>query len=217
MTDGRGPVVGDIVGGRYRLDAEIGAGGMAVVYRATDLKLDRVVAVKVFRSEVAAAVDPQRTTREGRLLAGMQHPAVVSALDASSGDGDVTYLVMELVEGDDLKTLLKRGPLDPDLARRVLIDVTGALALLHGRGVVHRDVKPANILVVRDTERHRTGITAKLTDFGIAQAVDGTRITATDTILGTAAYLSPEQVRGEPVGPATDVYSAGLVLIECLT
>ncbi len=217
MTDGPGSSAGDVVGGRYRLEAELGRGGMAVVWRATDLKLDRTVAVKVFRREVAEAVDPQRTARETHLLAGMRHPAVVGALDASSGDADVTYLVMELVEGDDLKTLLAAGALDPDLTRRVLADVADALALLHSRGVVHRDVKPANILVVREPERRATGITAKLTDFGIAQAVDGTRITSSDLILGTAAYLSPEQVRGEPVGPPSDVYAVGLVLAECLT
>ena len=217
MTDGPGSSAGDVVGGRYRLEAELGRGGMAVVWRATDLKLDRTVAVKVFRRELAEAVDPQRTARETHLLAGVQHPAVVGALDASSGDADVTYLVMELVEGDDLKTLLRGGALDPDLARRVMADVADALALLHSRGVVHRDVKPANILVVREPERRATGITAKLTDFGIAQAVDGTRITSSDMILGTAAYLSPEQVRGEPVGPASDVYAAGLVLAECLS
>ena len=124
---------------------------------------------------------------------------------------------MELVEGADLKTLLMRGSLDVDLTRRVLADVAGALAVLHSRGVVHRDVKPANILVVDERERHRTGITAKLTDFGIAQAVDGARITSSDLILGTAAYLSPEQVRGEQIGPASDVYAAGLVLAECLS
>ena len=206
-----------MVGGRYRLEAELGRGGMAVVWRATDLKLDRTVAVKVFRREIAEAVDPQRTARETHLLAGIRHPAVVGALDASSGDADVTYLVMELVEGDDLKTLLASGALDPDLTRRVVADVADALALLHSRGVVHRDVKPANILVVREPERRATGITAKLTDFGIAQAVDGTRITSSDMILGTAAYLSPEQVRGEPVGAASDVYAVGLVLAECLT
>jgi len=217
MTDGPGSSAGDVVGGRYRLEAELGRGGMAVVWRATDLKLDRTVAVKVFRREIAEAVDPQRTARETHLLAGMRHPAVVGALDASSGDADVTYLVMELVEGDDLKTLLRAGALDPDLTRRILADVADALALLHSRGVVHRDVKPANILVVRESERRATGITAKLTDFGIAQAVDGTRITSSDMILGTAAYLSPEQVRGESVGPPSDVYAAGLVLAECIT
>jgi serine/threonine protein kinase len=190
---------------------------MAVVWRATDLKLDRAVAVKVFRSELAEAIDPQRTARETHLLAGVDHPAVVGALDASTGDAPVTYLVMELVEGSDLKTLLTSGALDVDRTRRILADVAGALAVLHSRGVVHRDVKPANILVVDERERHRTGITAKLTDFGIAQAVDGTRITSSDLILGTAAYLSPEQVRGEAIGPASDVYSAGLVLAECLS
>ncbi|MGN6741698.1 MAG: serine/threonine-protein kinase, partial [Amnibacterium sp.] len=217
MTDGLGSAPGDVVGGRYRLDSVLGQGGMSVVWRATDLKLDRAVAVKVFRAEVAEAIDPQRTARESHLLAGVHHPAVVGAHDASPAGAPVTFLVMELVEGADLRTLLTRGALDVDLTRRVIADVADALALLHGRGVVHRDVKPANILVVDEHERDRTGITAKLTDLGIAQAVDGTRITSSDMILGTAAYLSPEQVRGDAVGAASDVYAAGLVLLECLT
>ncbi|MDQ1530175.1 MAG: eukaryotic-like serine/threonine-protein kinase, partial [Microbacteriaceae bacterium] len=211
------PEPGDLIGERYRLLSPLGSGGMAEVFRAHDERLDRDVAVKVFRADLADAVDPQRTTRETHLLAGMSHPTVVAVLDASDDTTALPYLVMELVEGRDLGGMLADGALPPDFARRIVADVADALRLLHSRSVVHRDVKPANILVLGDAETDRTGVTAKLTDFGIARMVDGTRLTTSDSILGTAAYLSPEQVRGGGVGPASDVYSLALVLIECLS
>ncbi|MGN6743171.1 MAG: serine/threonine-protein kinase [Amnibacterium sp.] len=215
------PVPGDVLGGRYEILGEIGRGGMATVYKGRDLRLSRKVAVKVFRGGFADAVDPRRTTQEMQLLAGVNHPAIVSVLDASNGDGRFgTYLVMELVAGDDLGALLRRarGPLSADFARRIVADVASALELLHGQGVVHRDVKPGNILVGADAARSgHSGVTAKLTDFGIARMVDGAALTAPDSILGTAAYLSPEQVRGARLRPASDVYSLGLVLLEALT
>ncbi|HET6824511.1 MAG TPA: protein kinase [Amnibacterium sp.] len=215
------PAPGDVLGGRYEILEELGRGGMATVYKGRDLRLSRKVAVKVFRGGFADAVDPRRTGQEMRLLAGVNHPAIVSVLDASNGDGRFgTYLVMELVVGDDLGALLKRarGPLSADFARRIVADVASALELLHGQGVVHRDVKPGNILVSSGAGQNGlSGVTAKLTDFGIAQMVDGAALTAPDSILGTAAYLSPEQVRGTRIRPASDVYSLGLVLLEALT
>ncbi len=215
------PAPGDVLGGRYEILEELGRGGMATVYKGRDLRLSRKVAVKVFRGGFADAVDPRRTGQEMRLLAGVDHPAIVSVLDASNGDGRFgTYLVMELVVGDDLGALLKRarGPLSADFARRIVADVASALELLHGQGVVHRDVKPGNILVCSGAGQNGlSGVTAKLTDFGIAQMVDGAALTAPDSILGTAAYLSPEQVRGTRIRPASDVYSLGLVLLEALT
>ncbi|MCU1474017.1 serine/threonine-protein kinase [Amnibacterium sp.] len=215
------PAPGDVLGGRYEILEELGRGGMATVYKGRDLRLSRKVAVKVFRGGFADAMDPRRTAQEMRLLAGVDHPSIVSVLDASNDDGRFgTYLVMELVVGDDLGALLKRarGPLSADFARRIVADVASALELLHSKGVVHRDVKPGNILVSAGAGQHgMSGVTAKLTDFGIAQMVDGAALTAPDSILGTAAYLSPEQVRGTRLRPASDIYSLGLVLLESLT
>jgi serine/threonine protein kinase len=216
----REATTGDVLGGRYELQAELGRGGMATVFSGMDLRLQRRVAIKVFRGGFSEAVDPQRTTQEMRLLAAVNHPSVVSVLDASNGDGVFgAFLVMELVVGDDLGRLLHRarGALSADFARRIVADVAGALATLHAQGVVHRDVKPANILVPTSASTSSSGVAAKLTDFGIAQLVDGARLTAPDSILGTAAYLSPEQVRGAPPRPASDIYSLGLVLLEALT
>ena len=216
----REPTAGDVLGGRYEIVCELGRGGMATVFKGRDLRLQRPVAVKVFRGGFAEAVDPQRTTQEMRLLAAVNHPSVVAVLDASNGDGVFgAFLVMELVVGDDLGLLLHRarGPLSADFARRIVADVASALDTLHAQGVVHRDVKPANILVPTTATSSPTTVAAKLTDFGIAQLVDGARLTAPDSILGTAAYLSPEQVRGAPPRPTSDVYSLGLVLLEALT
>ena len=215
----RDPGPGDVLAGRYEIRAELGRGGMATVYRGLDRRLQRPVAIKVFRGGFAEAVDPQRTTQEMRLLAAVNHPSVVAVLDASNGDGVFgAFLVMELVVGADLGALLHRarGPLAADFARRIVADVAGALAALHARGVVHRDVKPANILVP-EAANSSSLVAAKLTDFGIAQLVDGARLTGPDSILGTAAYLSPEQVRGAAPRPASAVYSLGLVLLEALT
>ncbi len=216
----REPAPGDVLGGRYEIQSELGRGGMATVFRGRDLRLHRRVAVKVFRDAFAESVDPQRRTQEMQLLAAVNHPSVVGVLDASTGDGVFgAYLVMELVVGDDLGALLHRarGPLSADFARRIVADVAGALQVLHAQGIVHRDVKPANILVPTTAASPTAAVAAKLTDFGIAQLVDGAAMTAPETILGTAAYLSPEQVRGAPPRPASDVYSLGLVLLEALT
>ncbi|MCU1571634.1 MAG: serine/threonine protein kinase [Naasia sp.] len=214
MTDTRTPDAspGDLIGGRYRLDAEIGRGGMAVVHRGRDLVLERDVAVKLFRSDVATAGDPRRIKAEMQLLASVNSPALVTLHDASAGgEGVPPYLVMELVDGQDLATALPYLSVGEvvEVARQVAI----ALAHVHARGIVHRDVKPANILVFREHDRVR----AKLADLGIARLMDGTRITAAGAIVGTVGYLSPEQVLGRQPGPASDVYALGLLLIESLT
>ncbi|MGN6741697.1 MAG: protein kinase domain-containing protein [Amnibacterium sp.] len=202
-----------VLDGRYRLGPLLGRGGMADVWRATDLTTGTDVAIKLFRDDVSAGVDPDRAAKETAAARGLRHPAVVQVLGTSPQDGESTYLVLELVEGGDLGALLEEGPLEPEVVREIAADVADALTVLHARRLVHRDVKPGNILVL-DTPGP---VAAKLADFGIVAALDGTRLTATDTILGTAAYLSPEQVQGAEVGTASDVYALGLVLLEALT
>ncbi|WP_210478995.1 serine/threonine-protein kinase [Naasia sp. SYSU D00948] len=212
MSTSPSAVADGILGGRYRLGPVIGRGGMALVHRATDLQLGREVAVKLFRSDVAVAVDPRRIQAEIRMLASVNHPGLVVLHDASAGDDtEPPFLVMELVEGEDLGRLLP--VLSPAELASVAAQVAAALAHVHERGIMHRDVKPANILVIG----RGSAIRAKLADLGIARLIDGTRMTATGTLLGTAAYLSPEQVLGEHPGPASDVYALGLLVLEGLT
>ncbi|MDH2444502.1 serine/threonine-protein kinase [Amnibacterium sp. CER49] len=217
MEDDRRPGPGDVLDGRYHLLDRLGRGGMSDVFEAQDLVHGGDVAVKVYRRDVAEALDPSRTTREMQVLTDVAHPTLVQVLNASADPGSVPYLVLELVRGADLGALVhEQGPLEPERVRRIVADVADALAALHERGLVHRDVKPANILV-RDGSDGLIGPSAKLTDFGITLEIGATRVTGTGTIVGTAAYLSPEQVRGATVGTASDVYALGLVLIEALT
>ena len=171
---------------------------MAQVLRARDTLLGRDVAVKVFRDDL----DRDRARAEMQTLAGLDHPRLVQVHDAGTG-----YLVMELVDGPNLAAHC--GSLTPDEIADIGADVAEALSYVHARGVVHRDVKPANVLL------SPTG--AKLADFGIARIVDSARQTGTGLTVGTAPYLAPEQVTGMPVGPPADVYALGLVLLECLT
>jgi eukaryotic-like serine/threonine-protein kinase len=206
------PSVGSLLADRYRLDEQIGAGGMASVFRATDESLGRTVAIKLFRQDVADAADVRRQDAEVRLVAGLSHPNVVTLFDAVADD-DRAFLVLQHVPGVDLRTALHDGPLDRATAASIAADVAEALAYVHARGVIHRDLKPANILVQRVDGR----TTAMLTDFGIAQLSDGSRLTATGSVLGTAAFLSPEQAVGAALTPASDIYSLGLVIIESLT
>jgi eukaryotic-like serine/threonine-protein kinase len=195
--------------GRYRIDTIIAAGGMATAYRAHDEELDRVVAVKMLDEGLAGdASFRRRFLREARTAARLAHPNVVQVFDA--GEDGVPYIVMELVEGENLAEILKRRRRLPwqeavDLARQAC----AALAHAHEHGIVHRDVKPQNLLVRDDG-------TLKITDFGIARAAEETRLTQAGTILGTAAYLSPEQAAGEEVTLAADLYSLGAVLYEVI-
>ncbi len=209
--DGQVPEADAVVlDGRYELGELLGRGGAADVHRAHDRVLDRPVAVKLLRQGGEEEGDRARFTAEGRLLARLQHPHLVAVLDAGT-EGDRPYLVMQLVEGPTLSQACRAGPLDAEQVRAVGQGLADALAHVHEAGMVHRDVKPGNVLL------DGTG-RARLSDFGIARLLaDATRHTSTGITLGTAAYLSPEQVRGEEVTGATDVYALGLVLLEALT
>ncbi|AHH95203.1 serine/threonine-protein kinase [Kutzneria viridogrisea] len=198
----------DLLAGRYRLGALLGEGGVARVYRAVDVRLNRLVAVKLFRPTLDE-VGRRRFAQEARVLGTLRHPGLVKLFDAGT-DGDRAYLVMELVDGATLLDRLCDQPLGPAEVAELGATLAQALTYVHARGVVHRDVKPSNILLDSDGAPH-------LADFGFARAVDATAVSPTGQIVGTAAYLAPEQVRGEPVGPAADVYALGLVLLECLT
>ncbi|MHA3947611.1 serine/threonine-protein kinase [Cellulomonas bogoriensis] len=219
---------GVVLDGRYRIEEVIGHGGMSTVYRAHDDVLDRDVAVKIFPPSSEAA-HTRRHQSEMHVLARLSHPGLVTLHDAGSahagGPGEQTYLVMELVPGPTLADHLAGGPMPTSHVARMGRQLADAMAAVHEAGVVHRDIKPANVLVVdRDAVTDEdpaaaltTGPLVKLADFGIARLADGARLTMTGTTLGTATYLSPEQAAGGEVGPATDVYALGLVLLECLT
>lgn len=207
-----------VLDGRYEVGRRLGGGGAATVYAARDLVLGRSVAVKVMRTDG----EPDQTGRfdqEARLLAGLSHPGLVTVFDAGSsidGRGDPqAYLVMELVDGSTLARRLAGGPLGVEETAHIGGQLASALAYVHAQGIVHRDVKPANVLIAPPAADGRT--TAKLTDFGIARQVDSDRMTMQGFTVGTANYLSPEQATGDDVGPPADIYSLGLVLLECLT
>jgi DNA-binding beta-propeller fold protein YncE len=201
--------LGDEVAG-YRIDARIARGGMGVVYRATHLGLDRPVALKVIARELAGdASFRDRFLRESRLAARLDHPAVVPVYDSRDVDGEL-IVAMRLVEGGDLRALIEReGPLPPARATALLGQVAAALDAAHAAGIVHRDVKPHNVLV--------EGERAYLSDFGLAKAIDDSGGGSMASVVGTVAYMSPEQWRGEAVGPPADIYSLGCVLFEAVT
>jgi serine/threonine protein kinase len=209
MTSGPPANDGRLLDGRYRLGALLGVGGVAEVYRAQDERLERGVAVKLFRGDVANQL--HRHEDEMRTLARLNHPSLVTVFDA--GTDELTqqpYLVMELVEGSTLSDQLRAGPLTLIRAAEIGMAVADALGYVHGQGLVHRDVKPANVLISTSGRVH-------LADFGIARLVDAAHITQTGDVLGTPAYFAPEQISGEPVGPPADVYALGLVVLECIT
>jgi serine/threonine protein kinase len=218
---------GVLLDDRYLLGDPLGQGGMATVYRAHDTMLGRDVAIKLFPA-VGHEDEVARHRAEMRILAQLSHPGLVTLHDAGSADlggpHAQTYLVMELVEGATLADRLSRGPLSPAHTARLGRQMAEALSVVHGAGIVHRDLKPANILLPgpeagtgAEPDALTTGPVVKLADFGIARLSDDARLTATGTTLGTASYLSPEQAVGGAVGPPTDVYALGLVLLECLT
>jgi serine/threonine protein kinase len=194
--------------GRYRLEHPLGHGGMATVYLAHDQELNRPVAIKLLAEHVAGdEALRKRFLREGRLAARLSHPNVVSVYDAGETEDGRPFLVMEHVPGT---TLAELGRIAPDQAAGLAIQACHGLAHAHAAGLVHRDVKPQNLLLREDG-------TVKVADFGIARAAEATALTQVGTVLGTAAYLSPEQALGEEVTSATDIYSLGAVLYELLT
>jgi serine/threonine-protein kinase len=205
------PDVGRLVDGRYRLGAVIGVGGMATVHRALDTKFDRPVAIKLLRREVIEDTDiAMRFRREALAATVLRHPNIVACLETGTDDGQ-PYLVMELIEGEDLAARLRRGGrLAPAEAARIGLDVARALGVAHVRGIVHRDVKPGNILLARDGR-------AMVTDFGIARLAADAEGAVPGTTLGSVHYFSPEQATGATTTPSSDVYSLGLVLYESLT
>lgn len=209
------PAVDDLFDGRYRLGRVLGQGGYARVYEAVDTALERTLALKVIDGDGADPSDVARVRSEIRLLASLSHPSLVTLYDAKL-DAQPAYLAMELIAGPTLTDRIARGALPgPDVAR-IGREIAEAFAVIHGRGIVHRDVKPSNILI-RPAAHAGESPRATLADFGIASLVGATRVTRADTVIGTAAYLSPEQARGMPAGPASDVYALGLVLLEALT
>jgi len=188
----------------YEVLDQVGEGGMGIVYSGRQVRLNRTVAIKLLRPELATAVAAERFKSEGQILALLDHPSIVPIYDADEKDG-LFYYVMKFVEGETLAERLERGPLPPAEARSLAVELLGALGMAHAKDVVHRDVKPANIFL-------QNGL-ALLGDFGIARGRDAA-LTATGDSPGTLLYMAPEQMEGLPATPRTDVYAAGLVLWE---
>jgi serine/threonine-protein kinase len=203
--------LGTLLSGRYRLDAQIGTGGMSTVYRAFDTVLERRVAIKVMHREIASDSDQlERFRREARAVAQLNHPYIVGVIDAGE-DENTPYIVFEYVEGETLKDRIRRfGRLPISEAVAYAIEIARALGAAHERGIVHRDVKPQNVLVDEEGS-------AKVTDFGIARTLDQEGLTADGRVLGTTDYVSPEQALGHAVTGQSDLYSLGVVLFEMLT
>jgi serine/threonine-protein kinase len=203
-------MIGTVLSGRYRLEAKLGSGGMSTVYLARDDTLDRAVAVKVMHREMSEQADQlERFRQEARAVAKLSHPNVVAVIDAGE-DGGHPYIVFEYVEGETLKQRINRiGALDPQEALAYAIEIARGLTVAHARNMVHRDIKPQNVLI--DSEGR-----AKLTDFGISRQLEQDGMTATGRVLGTTDYVAPEQAMGHPVDPRSDIYSLGVVLYEML-
>jgi eukaryotic-like serine/threonine-protein kinase len=203
-------MIGTVLSGRYRLEAKLGSGGMSTVYLARDTTLDRQVAVKVMHREMSEQADQlERFRQEARAVAKLSHPNVVAVIDAGEDKGH-PYIVFEYVEGETLKQRINRvGALDAQEALAYAIEIGRGLTVAHARRMVHRDIKPQNVLI--DAEGR-----AKLTDFGISRQLESDGLTATGRVLGTTDYVSPEQAMGHGVDQRSDVYSLGVVLYEML-
>src|SRR5262245_32349195 len=204
-------MVGDVLADRYELEELVGSGGMSSVYRGRDRVLDRPVALKVLHLHfVDDDEHVERFRREARAVASLSHPNIVTVIDRGEEDGR-QFIVFEYIEGENLKRLIQRaGPAPVDRALEIAIEIARALSYAHSQGLVHRDVKPQNVLLNGNGR-------AKVTDFGIARSLDVAGVTQTGTVLGTSEYISPEQAQGRQVTELTDVYSLGVVLFELLT
>lgn len=199
-----------VLGGRYLLKDKVGNGGMASVYRAQDQVLDRTVAVKIMLPQYAGdATFAARFKQEAQAAAGLQSPYIVGVYDWGK-DGDTYYIVMEYLRGTDLKSGVRsHGALDPKKVAQIGSQICGALSVAHKHEIIHRDIKPQNIMVLPDGN-------IKVMDFGIARAKNS-HLTQDNNVLGTAHYVSPEQTRGQELGPTSDIYSLGVVMYECAT
>ncbi len=208
----RPQVIGKVLANRYEILARVGEGGMAVVYRARDTLLGRMVAVKVLHPQYANDVEfIERFRREAQNAASLSHPNVVNIYDVGR-DGDTHYIVMEYVEGRNLKEIIRQeGPLPWRTAVFIAIEICRALEAAHRHNLIHRDIKPHNILITRQDGN------VKVTDFGIARATATSSLTHTGTVIGSVHYLAPEQARGDAVGTTADIYSLGVVLYEMVT
>ena len=205
--------IGSVFAG-HRIEELVGQGGMGVVYRGTHLALDRPVALKLITPDLAEEEGfRERFRRESRIAATLEHPHVITVHHAGEEDG-VLYITMRYVDGDDLRTIIEReGRLEPRRAADIVRQAGEALDAAHARGLVHRDVKPGNILVARDGDRDHV----YLTDFGLTKRDTSMAITNTGQVVGTLDYIAPEQIKGEPVDARTDVYALGCVLFHAVT
>ncbi len=199
-----------VIAGRYELGEIIGTGGMGEVRKARDLTTDRLVAIKFLRPHVDPELDVRtRFEFEAQAASRLSHPNIAAVLDFGVDEG-IPFIVMELLSGRTLAHKLAGGPLPVEEVRRFGLEILAALEASHAEGILHRDLKPGNVMLTQDD-------VAKVADFGIAKIIEGVDMTDTGTMLGTPAYLAPERVQGEPATPASDVYSAGVVLYELLT
>jgi serine/threonine protein kinase len=206
--------IGALIASRFRIRSVVGRGGMAVVYAAHDEVLERTVALKIFRTTGESEIF--RGSQEMRALASLNHPNLVTLFDANLGSSSLDYLVMELVPGPNLREAIDSRLLESgSQIAAIAFELAEALQAVHAAGIVHRDLKPANVLLIPTTLATRP-FRAKLADFGIAHLLGSARVTSVGNVIGTAAYLSPEQLNGELPGTPSDIYSLGLVLLEAL-